>query len=202
VNVQIPNTAICPRRQADDRFARQALPHRDFLMRLAKRLTGETSSAEDLFQETYLRAFKAFDNFEGDSRCRAWLKKIMINTYINTYNRKQKIVFFQKDNHELSELSNGVEENHFQGMEIDEKNLLHNFVCDEIRHSLMALPDEYRMTLILYDMLGISYKEISEILSLPIGTVKSRLYRGRNSLRESLKGNGGNGNGHKNGACS
>jgi len=196
------NTATHHRRRTEDRFARQALPHRDFLMRLAKRLTGETSSAEDLFQETYLRAFKAFDNFEGDSRCRAWLKKIMINTYINTYNRKQKIVFFQKDNHELSELSNGVEENHFQGMEIDEKNLLHNFVCDEIRHSLMALPDEYRMTLILYDMLGISYKEISEILSLPIGTVKSRLYRGRNSLRESLKGNGGNGNGHKNGACS
>lgn len=183
------------------RFAEQALAHTDFLMRLARKLTGDKSSAEDLFQDTYLKAYRAFDRFDGESRCRAWLKKIMLNTYINMYNRRQKIVFFHRQNEELSRLPDNSEPEYPQGREINEEQLLHNFVCDEIRQSLLNLPDEYRMAVILYDMLGISYKEIADTLSLPIGTVKSRLFRGRKYLKEFLKENSGNGNGHGNGAC-
>ncbi|MEE9555606.1 MAG: RNA polymerase sigma factor [candidate division Zixibacteria bacterium] len=190
-----------PERRTDDRFSRQALAHRDSLMRLARKLTGDNYSAEDLIQDTYLKAFKAFDNFEGDNRCRAWLKKIMINTYINMYNRKQKIVFYHKDNGELSEFpGRNTEEYHYE-YELNEEKILHNFVCDEIRISLLSLPAEYRAAVILYDMLGYPYREISEMLSLPIGTVKSRLFRGRKSLKESLMENPGNGNGHKKAAC-
>lgn len=170
-------------------------------MRLARKLTGNKAAAEDLFQDTYLKAFRAFGSFEGESRCRAWLKKIMINTYINMYNRKQKVVFFQRDNLELSEIPNNYVEDIPHTDDFNEENILRNFVCDEIRDCIMAMPDEYRMTLILYDMLGISYKEISNMLALPIGTVKSRLYRGRKALKENLEDDSRNGNGHKNGAC-
>ncbi len=88
-----------------------------------------------------------------------------------------------------------------QREELNEDKILRNFVCDEIRNSLLLLPDGYRITIILYDMLGLQYKEISEILGLPIGTVKSRLNRGRKTLRENLLDGNGNGNGHNKIAC-
>lgn len=169
--------------------------HRESLLHLAKKLTGDYSSAEDLTQDTFLKAFRAFDRFDGDTRCRAWLKKIMLNTYINMYNRKQKVHFFNRDNGELSEFPGRHEEDYPQGYELNEETILRNFVCDEIRFSLLSLPPEYRETVILYDMLGYPYKEIADMLSLPIGTVKSRLFRGRKTLRKSLKESFGNGNG-------
>ena len=189
------------KRRDDDRFSRQALTHRDSLMRLARRLTGDTSTAEDLIQDTYLKAFRAFDNFEGEGRCRAWLKKIMMNTYINMYNRRQKVVFFNRDNNELSEFPGLTRDDYPEAREFDEENILRNFVCDEIRIALLALSADYRAVVMLYDMLGIPYREISEILTLPIGTVKSRLFRGRKILKQSLIEQNGNGNGHKKTAC-
>jgi len=177
------------------------LPHSDFLIRLARRLTRDKASAEDLFQDTYLKAFKSFESFDGESRCRAWLKRIMLNTYINMYNRGQKIIFLRRDNNELSHIPSKIAVGYPQGEKIDEEHILRNFVCDEIRSSLMALPDEYRMTLILYDMLGIPYKEIAEILALPIGTVKSRLFRARKWFKVNLLENSSENNDHKNGVC-
>lgn len=188
-------------RARDDNFSRHALAHRDFLMRLARKLTGNVTVAEDLIQDTYLKAFRAFDRFEGETRCRAWLKKIMMNTYINMYNRKQKVIFFQRDNREMAEIPNDDVEHFPHAENIDEDHFLRNFVCDEIRDSILAMPNEYRMTLILYDMLGVSYKQISEMLGVPIGTVKSRLFRGRKSLKSHIEKNTGNGNNHKNGRC-
>lgn len=182
-----------------DRFSREALTHGKFLMRLARKLTGDSASAEDLFQDTYLKAFRAFDSFNGELRCRAWLKKIMLNTYINMYHRRRKVVFFQSDMHEMSQFPESESDGLPHMEDVDEDRILRNFVCDEIRDSLLSLPEEYRITVILYDMLNIPYKEISRILSLPVGTVKSRLYRGRRSLRESIQANGGNG--HKNCTC-
>lgn len=170
-------------------------------MRFAKKLTGDTTSAEDLFQDTYLKAYKAFDTFEGASRCKAWLKRIMINTYINMYNRKRKVIFHQRDNEEISKYPDLPVQKLPEREELNEDRILRNFVCDEIRNSLLLLPDGYRMTIILYDMLGLQYKEISEMLKLPIGTVKSRLYRGRKTLKESLLGGNGDGNGHNKIPC-
>jgi RNA polymerase sigma-70 factor (ECF subfamily) len=189
------------RQYRDDQFARLALAHRDFLMRLANRLTGDISSAEDLFQDTYLKAYKAFDTFEGATRCKAWLKRIMINTYINMYHRRRKVVFHQRDSEEMSQYPDIPVQKLPEREELNEDRILRNFVCDEIRNSLLSLPDGYRIAIILYDMLGLQYKEISEILGLPIGTVKSRLNRGRKTLRENLSGGNGNGNGHNEIPC-
>lgn len=198
---QVKETPGPARRRHDDQFALLALTHKDFLMRLAKRLTGDTTSAEDLFQDTYLKAYKAFDTFEGASRCKAWLKRIMINTYINMYHRRRKLIFHQRDNEEMAQFPDIPGRELPQHEELNEERILRNFVCDEIRSSLLLLPDGYRLAIILYDMLGLQYKEISEILKLPIGTVKSRLYRGRKVLRENLSGGNGNGNGHNEIPC-
>ena len=166
------------------------------MMRLAKKLTGDATSAEDLFQDTYLKAYRAFDTFDGASRCKAWLKTIMINTYINMYHRRKKVIFHQQDNQGMSQYPDIPAQKLPEREELNEDRILRNFVCDEIRNSLLLLPDGYRITVILYDMLGLHYKEISEILKLPIGTVKSRLYRGRKTLKEYLIGGDGDGNGH------
>lgn len=170
-------------------------------MHLAKRLTGDTTSAEDLFQDTYLKAYKAFNTFEGASRCKAWLKRIMINTYINMYHRRRKVIFHQRDNEEMAQYPDVAIQKLPQREELNEDKILRNFVCDEIRNSLLLLPEGYRITIILYDMLGLRYKEISEILKLPIGTVKSRLYRGRKTLKENLLGGNGDGKGHNEIPC-
>lgn len=188
-------------RHQDDEFARLALAHRNFLMHLARRLTGDTTSAEDLFQDTYLKAYKAFDTFDGTSRCKAWLKRIMINTYINMYHRRRKVIFHQRDNEEMAQYPDIAVQKLPRHEELNEDNILRNFVCDEIRNSLLLLPDGHRITIIFHDMLGLQYKEISEILGLPIGTVKSRLNRGRKTLRENLLDGDGNGNGHNKIPC-
>ena len=201
MNGKAKNAQGRARRHHDNQFARLALAHRDFLMHLAKRLTGDTTSAEDLFQDTYLKAYKAFDTFEGTSRCKAWLKKIMINTYINMYHRRRTLIFHQRDNNEMAQFADIPGQDVPRDDELNEDNILRNFVCDEIRNSLLLLPDGYRITIILYDMLGLRYKEISEILKLPIGTVKSRLYRGRKTLKENLLGGNGDGNGHNEIPC-
>lgn len=195
------NRSVEKKKVIDDRFSRQAMVHRESLLHLARKLTGDYSTAEDLTQDTFLKAFRAFDRFDGDTRCRAWLKKIMLNTYINMYNRKQKVLFFNRDNGELSEFPGRREDDYPHGDELNEEKILRNFVCDEIRFSLLSLPPEYRETVILYDMLGYPYREIADMLSLPIGTVKSRLFRGRKTLKESLLGHDGNSNGHKKTAC-
>ena len=178
----------------NERFVRLALPHKDYLFDLAKRLTGNVTLAEDLFQDTYLKAFCAFDSFDGSSKCRAWLKKIMVNTYINMYNRKRKVIFQFPSNDEFSNYPDAERKKYPNREKIDQKSLLKNFVSDEVKKSLLQLPEEYRQTIILYDMLGFSYKEVADILSKPMGTVKSRLFRARQVLKTSLlKQNNGNG---------
>ena len=180
------------RRDTPDSFERVALAHTQSLMRLARKLTGDVSSAEDLFQDTYLKAFRAFDDFEGASRCKAWLRRIMINTYINMYNRRKKIIFHQRSNDEITQYADLRPAASMVREGISEERILRNYVCDEIRSSLMCLPGRHRIIVILYDLVGLPYKEISGALSLPIGTVKSRLHRGRRLLKQNLlQANGG-----------
>jgi RNA polymerase sigma-70 factor (ECF subfamily) len=169
-----------------EQFERLAMPHRAHLFDLAKRLTGNETHAEDLLQDTYLKALLAFDSFDGSSKCKAWLKKIMTNTFINIYNRKKKVVFYLREDDELSNFAEKPVKKFPHKERIAQDTLLKNFVSDEVRKSLLSLSEEYRQTIILYDMLGFAYKEIADILSTPIGTVKSRLFRGRQLLKESL----------------
>ncbi len=177
----------------EEKFARLALPHRSYLFGLAGKLTGNRALAEDLLQDTYYKAYSAFATFDGSSRCRAWLKRIMINTYINSYNRNKKVVFCSQNDDEISQYPDKPKSRALINDDLDEESLLKNFVSDETRDSLLNLSSEYRLALIMYDMIGIPYKEMAEILEIPIGTVKSRLFRARIKFKANHEKNGPSG---------
>jgi RNA polymerase sigma-70 factor (ECF subfamily) len=169
------------------RFEKIALVHSGFMLNFARKLTGNETHAEDLYQDTYYKAFKSFDKFNGEAKCRAWLKKIMINTFINMYNRKQKVIFCQQDDDAFNQFQATPVKRQPDDDRIDQDSLLKEFVSDEVKRSLMLLPESYRTVVIMYDMLGWSYKEVARKVSAPMGTVKSRLFRGRTALKENLR---------------
>ncbi|UCC80019.1 MAG: sigma-70 family RNA polymerase sigma factor [Candidatus Zixiibacteriota bacterium] len=169
------------------RFERVALAHSGFMLNLARKLTGDRSHADDLYQDTYFKAFRSFDSFNGESKCRAWLKKIMINTFINMYNRKQKVIFCYQDDDSFNQFQAAPSGRQPDCEKVDHDSLLREFVSDEVKRSLMLLPESYRTVVIMYDMLGLTYKEVARKVQAPIGTVKSRLFRGRTALKENLQ---------------
>jgi RNA polymerase sigma-70 factor (ECF subfamily) len=169
-----------------ERFEKLALAHSSFMLNLARKLTRDETGAEDLYQDTLFKAFRSFDSFRGDSLCRAWLKRIMINTYINMYNRKQKITFYSQDDESFDNLPAELPLNHPDPDNLDQDSFLREFVCDEVKRSLMLLPPSHRTVIIMFDMLGLSYSEIARRVRAPMGTVKSRLFRGRVALKQNL----------------
>jgi RNA polymerase sigma-70 factor (ECF subfamily) len=169
-----------------ERFERLALPHSAFMLNLARRLTRDETGAEDLYQDTFFRAFRSFDSFRGESLCRAWLKRIMINTYINMYNRKQKVTFYSQDDEIFDQYPALLSASYPDPDNFDQESFLREFVSDEVRKSLMQLPDSHRTVIIMFDMLGLSYREIACRVKAPMGTVKSRLFRGRLTLKRNL----------------
>lgn len=169
------------------RFERIALAHSGFMLNLARKLTGDETHAEDLYQDTYFKAFRSFDKFTGEAKCRAWLKRIMINTFINMYNRKQKVIFYYTADDEFDRFQASPTENEPYYDIPDTDSLLRELVNDEIRRSLMLLPKPYRTVVIMYDMLGFTYNEVARKVKAPLGTVKSRLFRGRNALKVNLQ---------------
>lgn len=169
-----------------ERFERLALPHSAFMLNLARRLTRDETGAEDLYQDTLFKAFRSFDSFRGESLCRAWLKRIMINTYINMYNRKQKITFYSQNDDDFDQYPAVISLSYPDPDDFDQESYLREFVSDEVRKSLMQLPDAHRTVIIMFDMLGLSYREISRRVKAPMGTVKSRLFRGRLALKQNL----------------
>ncbi|UCE65777.1 MAG: sigma-70 family RNA polymerase sigma factor [Candidatus Zixiibacteriota bacterium] len=192
--VQVPSRTS---QNTIERFEKIALVHSGFMLNLARKLTGNEAHAEDLYQDTYFKAFRSFESFNGESRCRAWLKKIMINTFINMYNRRQKVVFCHKDDEAFNQFPAEPLENQPDCERSDHDSLLRELVSDEVKKSLMLLPESYRTVVIMYDMLGFSYKEVARKVQAPMGTIKSRLFRGRTALKENLQQyynefNGGN----------
>lgn len=169
-----------------ERFERLALPHSAFMLNLARRLTRDETGAEDLYQDTFFKAYRSFDSFRGESLCRAWLKRIMINTYINMYNRKQKITFYNQDDDTFDQFPAVISLNYPDPDDFDQESYLRAYVSDEVRKSLMQLPDAHRTVIIMFDMLGLSYREISRRVKAPMGTIKSRLFRGRLALKQNL----------------
>jgi RNA polymerase sigma-70 factor (ECF subfamily) len=169
-------------------FAEQAMPFMDSLYAAAMRMTRNRADAEDLVQETFLKAYRGFGGFQEGTNLKAWLYRILTNTYINAYRAKKR----RPDESDLEEvedlylyrkLSSGDAASLGRSAE-DE--LFDLFTDDEVKAAIEALPEQFRMAVLLADVEGFSYKEIADILEIPIGTVMSRLHRGRKGLQKRL----------------
>jgi len=167
------------------RFERDVLPLLPNLYSAALRLTRNPTDAEDLVQETYLRAFRGFGGFREGTNLRAWMYRILTNTFINSYRKKQREpVTVQEDDIEDWFLYDRLGQS---GVEASaESEVLDKIPDEDVQRALEALPEGFRMAVLLADVEGFSYKEIAEILEVPIGTVMSRLHRGRKGLQKAL----------------
>ena len=174
--------------QDREAFQREAVPHLDALYGTALRMTKSESDAEDLIQETMLKAYRYFDKYEQGTNCKAWLFKIMTNTFINRYRKKQKRKeFLVDDGHRpLQERVEAPEHSAFHDHYESEEQIYFRMFGDEVRRALEEMPVDFRMVVILADLQDFAYKEIAEIMDCPIGTVMSRLYRGRRMLQAHL----------------
>ena len=178
----------CPQMADQATFADQAMGYMDQLYSAARRMTRNAADAEDLVQETYLRAYRGFGNFQQGTNLRAWLFRILTNAFINSYRSKQR----KPRSVDLA----GVEDLYLhQRLGGDtlaalgasaEDVLMEQITESEIVDALESLPEEYRITVLLADVEGFAYKEIAEILDIPMGTVMSRLHRGRKTLQQRL----------------
>jgi RNA polymerase sigma-70 factor (ECF subfamily) len=169
-------------------FERQALVHTDALYGAAYRLTRNARDAEDLVQDSLLRAYRFWDSFEQDSNCKAWLLRIVTNTFINEYQRKKRSRQVLDAATAEQDTTDGVlihaSANERQN---PERALLDRSVSDDVQRALDGLPEDFRTAVVLCDVQGLSYKEIAEIMQTPVGTVMSRLFRGRKLLAAALR---------------
>ena len=172
--------------RAGREFERQALPFLDSLYNTAYRLARNAEDAEDLVQETYLKAFRSFAQFTPGTNLKAWLFKILKNTFINEYRRRQNVPP-EGDFAAIEEgLETQVRADAVGQVKNPEEVALESALDEDVQRALDVLAPDYRMAVVLADLEGFSYKEIADILDIPVGTVMSRLYRGRKLLEEAL----------------
>jgi RNA polymerase sigma-70 factor (ECF subfamily) len=165
-------------------FSSGQLPFRDQLFKTALRLTRSVEESEDLLQETYLKAYRHYHQFTEGTNLKAWLFRILKNSFINGY-RKRKNRPQMLDFDELRDSNDGFEEAAPVSRD-PEMDYLGQELDHDIREALMALPHHYRMAVLMVDLQGLSYQEVADALAVPIGTVMSRLYRGRKKIERSL----------------
>ncbi|MDQ3985747.1 MAG: sigma-70 family RNA polymerase sigma factor [Actinomycetota bacterium] len=169
------------------RFQEEALPLLDSLYGGALRMTRNPADAEDLVQETMLRAYRSFDSFEPGTNLKAWLFRIMTNAYINTYRKKQREP--QKvsaDEIEDFDLYRELKAHDSRYEATPENIVLDSLVDSDILQAIDELPEQFRLAVVLSDVEGFSYAEMAEIMDVPLGTVMSRLHRGRKALQKRL----------------
>ena len=169
-------------------FTSQAMEHMSSLYSGALRMTRNPADAEDLVQETYLKAYRGFGGFEEGTNLKAWLYRILTNTFINSYRSKKR----RPEQTELDDVEDLYLYNRLGGLEAAaagrsaEDEMFEHLTDTEVKAAVEALPENFRLAVLLADVEGFSYKEIAEIMDIPIGTVMSRLHRGRKALQKAL----------------
>jgi RNA polymerase sigma-70 factor (ECF subfamily) len=181
------STSNIPSPELKLRFEKDALGYIDMLYRTALRMTRSAPDAQDLVQETYAKAYAAFHRFEEGTNLKAWLFRILTNTFITNYRKNQRNPYKGGTDELVDWNLTRASSNAPAGLKSAEIEALDLITDNKIIEALMQLPEEFRMVIYLADVEGFSYKEISEIMQSPIGTVMSRLHRARKTLRELLE---------------
>jgi RNA polymerase sigma-70 factor (ECF subfamily) len=177
-------TETTTERQA--RFEREAMPLLDQMYSAALRTTRNPTDAEDLVQETYAKAYAAFHQYRPGTNLKAWMYRILTNTYINSYRKKQREPL-QSDAAEVEDYQLHRAESHSSaGLRSAEDVALEHLPDSDVKRALLEIPEDFRLAVYFADVEGYAYKEIAQIMDTPIGTVMSRLHRGRRQLRELL----------------
>lgn len=186
MTVTQPTTPSAPGGPVGWDFESQALPYLDPLYNMAYRLTRNAHDAQDLVQETYLKAYRYYAKFEEGTNLKAWLFKIMKNTFINGYRKQQNRPLESAFSDIEDAFEGSVREDATQGIRDPEQQYLARVLDGDVQQALDDLPTEYRMVILLVDLESFTYKEAAAILDVPVGTVMSRLYRGRRLLEKAL----------------
>ena len=172
-------------KRKEEIFEKEFMPQIDALYNFAYHLTYDEDDAKDLVQETYMKAFRFIDKYIEGTNAKAWLFKILKNAFINQYRKKSKQPT-QVDYEEIVSYHDGEDPNYYSYLDLREE-IFQGMMGDEVTNAINSLPVDFKAVILLCDIEGFTYEEIAKIIDIPIGTVRSRLHRARNMLKEKLK---------------